>query len=39
MSFHLNMLWLGLIWFRVSLNKQLKRDNAGHGEATVNKYK
>ena len=23
-------------WFRVPLTKQLKRDNAGHGEATIN---
>ena len=22
-------------WFRVPLTKQLKRDNAGHGEATI----
>ena len=23
-------------WFRVPLTKQLKRDKAGHGEATIN---
>ena len=23
-------------WFRVPLTKQIKRDSAGHGEATIN---
>ena len=30
------MSWQRSFWFRVPLIKQLKRDNAGHGELTIN---
>ena len=37
MSFcHVNMLCKRSIWSRVPLTKQLKRDIAGNGEATIN---
>ena len=30
------MSWQTSFWFRVPFTKQLKHDNAGHGEVTIN---